>query len=85
MPILEFAGNTTGMNVVSPIADVLLRRQLLQNHLIRVHTAPGKPGKRPFFENNLENLEKHLEKLFFVEKYYESLKTQEFFFNIHFS
>ena len=31
---LELAGNTAGMNVTSPMADILLRRQLLQNHLI---------------------------------------------------
>ena len=41
--------------------------------------------KDPFFEKNLENLEKHLEKVFFLEKYYEFLTTQGFFFNIDFS
>ena len=30
----ELAGNTTGTNVRSPMVDILLRRQLLQNLLI---------------------------------------------------
>ena len=34
MRTLELAGNTTRMNVISHIVDILLRRELLQNHLI---------------------------------------------------
>ena len=48
----------------------------------RVHAVPG---KRPSFEKTLENLEKHFEKVFFLEKYYASLTTQGIFFNIDFS
>ena len=53
----------------------------------RVHMAlgkPGKPGKKLFFEKNLENLEKHLENVFFFCKsimnfWHEFLTTQGFF------
>ena len=34
----------------------------------RVYMAPGKPGKRPFFDPPLQNLEKHHEKVFFSGK-----------------
>ena len=34
MVTLELAENTARMNVNSPMVDILLRRQLLQNHLI---------------------------------------------------
>ena len=37
--------------------------------------------KDPFHEKNpLENLEKHLDKVFFLEMYYEFLTTQRFCF-----
>ena len=34
MLIVERAGNTTRMNVASAMIDLLLRKQLLQKHLI---------------------------------------------------
>ena len=34
MLALELVRNTTRMNVASPMVDILLRRHLLQNHLI---------------------------------------------------
>ena len=34
MQTLDLAGNTAKMNVASPVVDVLLRRYLLQNHLL---------------------------------------------------
>ena len=34
MLTLELAENTTGMNVNAPMVDILLIRQLMQNHLI---------------------------------------------------
>ena len=41
----------------------------------RVHAALRKPGNDLFFKKTLENLEKHLEKKIFLEKYYEFLKA----------
>ena len=34
MPTLELAGNTIRINATSHLVDILLRRQLLQKHLI---------------------------------------------------
>ena len=34
MLTLDRAGNTIGINVASRVINILLRRQLLQNHLI---------------------------------------------------
>ena len=58
MLTLDLAGNTAKMNVASPVVDVLLRRYLLQNHLL-LNLAIMK-SKRCYHRENINKASQNL-------------------------